>query len=56
MEPEFKVGDYIVPVIPRKGVEGIITKIDNKNYYLRIMRGTAILPISSQVIYKLKNE
>lgn len=56
-ELKFKVGDTIVPIIPRKGVEkGVVTRVDDKNYYLRIMRGTAILPIGSQVMYKLLNE
>lgn len=55
--PKFKVGDTIVPVLPGRGVEwGIVTKVDNKNYYLKIMRGAAIIPISSQEVYKLKKK
>lgn len=56
-KPKFKVGDTIIPVLPGRGVEwGIVTKVDNKNYYLKIMRGAAIIPISSQEVYKLKEK
>ena len=57
MEPKFKVGDHIVPIDIHKGVEqAVVTKIDDKNYYLKIMCGTAIIPIGAQINYKLKNQ
>lgn len=53
---KFKAGDTIVPIFPGRGVErGVVTRVDNKNYYLKIVRGIAIIPIGSEVIYKLEN-
>lgn len=55
-KPKFKVGDTIIPVEPNMGIErGTVKRIDKKNYYLKIMCGMAIIPIGSQVIYKLEN-
>lgn len=51
----FKVGDKIVPKELHRGVENAtITRVDDKNYYCKILCGTAILPISSQDCYKLE--
>lgn len=48
MEAKFKVGDHIVSKIPNRGLaRATITRIDDKNYYLKILRGTAILPIGA---------
>lgn len=56
MEAKFKVGDHIVSKIPNRGLaRATITRIDDKNYYLKILRGTAIFPIGAQVSYKLEN-
>ena len=56
-EAKFKVGDTIVPKEGYRGLEkAVVTKIDEKNYYLKILCGTAILPIGAQVNYKLKKE
>lgn len=56
MEAVFKVGGHIVPKIPNRGLErATVTRIDDKNYYLKILRGTAVLPIGAQVSYKLEN-
>lgn len=56
-EPKFKVGDLI---IHKKGYRGldkaVVTRVDDKNYYLKILCGTAVLPIGAQVNYKLLNE
>lgn len=55
VKPIFQVGDHIVPKEPRRGIEhAVVTRIDSKNYYLKILCGTAIIPISSQVSYKLE--
>ena len=57
MEPKFKAGDTIVPIIPHTGIEcGTVTRVGMSNYHLRVMCGTAIIPISSQDNYKLKEE
>lgn len=56
MEAKFKVGDRIVPKISNRGLErATVTRIDDKNYYLKILCGVAILPIGAQVGYKLEN-
>lgn len=56
MEAIFKVGDHIVSKIPNRGLDrATITRIDDKNYYLEILCGVAILPIGAQVSYKLEN-
>lgn len=55
-KPKFKVGDHIVPSDYHIGLShGVVIKVDDRNYYIRILRGTAILPISAQVNYKLEN-
>lgn len=54
---KFNVGDIIVSKEGYRGLEkAIVTRIDEKNYYLKILCGTAILPIGAQVNYKLKEE
>lgn len=56
MEAKFKVGDHIVLKIPNRGLErATVTGVDDKNYYLKILCGVAILPIGAQVGYKLEN-
>lgn len=56
MEAKFKVGDHIVPKYPNRGLEkATVTRVDDKNYYLKILCGIAILPIEAQVSYKLEN-
>jgi hypothetical protein len=56
MEAKFKVGDLIVPKYPNRGLnKAIVTRVDDENYYLKILCGTAILPIGAQVNYKLEN-
>ena len=56
MEAIFKVGDHIVSKIPNRGLErATITRVDDKNYYLKILCGVAIIPIGAQVSYKLEN-
>lgn len=57
MEAIFKVGDHIVSKIPNRGLESAtVTRVDDKNYYLKILCGVAILPIGAQVSYKLENQ
>lgn len=57
MEAKFKVGDHIVPKISNRGLDrATVTRIDDKNYYLKILCGIAILPIGAQVSYKLENQ
>ena len=57
MEPKFSVGDTIVSNEGYRGLDkAVVTRIDERNYYLKILCGTAVLPISSQVMYKLLNE
>lgn len=57
MKTKFKVGDTIVPEIPHRGVEeGTVIRIDDKNYYLKILCGSAIIPIKAQEYYKLKDK
>lgn len=52
---KFKVGDIIGPVVPNMGVEeAVVTRVDGRNYYLKILCGTAIIPIKAQRNYKLK--
>lgn len=56
-KPRFKIGDHIVPLVPHMALEdAVVMRIDNKNYYLKILCGMARIPISSQVSYKLKTE
>ena len=57
MEAKFSVGDTIVPKEGYRGLDkAVVTRIDDKNYYLKILCGTAILPIGAQVNYKLLKE
>lgn len=52
----FKIGDVIVPKEYHKGIEkATVSKVDDKNYYLKILNGTAIIPITSQTNYKLES-
>lgn len=54
-EPKFKPGDHIVPNEYHRGLDhAIVTRVDDKNYYLKILCGTGIIPISAQVNYKLE--
>lgn len=56
MDAIFKVGDNIVPKYPNRGLDrATVTRVDDKNYYLKILCGIAILPIRAQVSYKLEN-
>lgn len=53
----FKIGDHIVPKEGCRGVDhATVQRIDDKNYYLKIMCGIAIIPIGAQVSYKLEND
>lgn len=57
MEAKFKVGDHIVPKYPNRGLDkATVTRVDGKNYYLKILCSIAILPIEAQVSYKLENQ
>lgn len=57
MEAKFKVGDHIVSKYPNRGLDrATVTRVDGKNYYLKILCGIAILPIGAQVSYKLENQ
>ena len=54
--PIFKAGDEIVPKKFHIGIRNAtVIGIDGSNYRLRIARGIAIIPIESQVHYKLKD-
>ncbi len=54
-EPKFKPGDHIVPNEYHRGLDhAIVTRVDDNNYYLKILCGTGIIPISAQVNYKLE--
>lgn len=56
-KPHFKPGDTLVPKPGYRGIEqSTVTSVDDKNYYLKIPCGTAILPISAQVNYKLNKK
>lgn len=51
---KFKVGDHIVPREYYRGIDrATVTRIDDKNYYLKILCGIAIIPITAQAYYKL---
>lgn len=55
VEAKFKVGDNIIPKECYKGIDhATVTGVDDKNYYLKILCGTAILPIGAQVNYQLE--
>lgn len=57
MMPKFKPGDHLVPSDYHVGLDhATVLRVDEKNYYLKIMRGVAILPITAQVNYKLLKE
>lgn len=56
-KPKFRVGDSIVPIQPGRGIEkAVVTRIDGNSYYLKIMHGIAVIPISSQAVYKLDKD
>lgn len=56
VEAKFKPGDHIVPDQYRKGLEKAeVIKVEDGKYYLKIVRGIAILPIGAQVNYKLQD-
>lgn len=56
MEAKFKVGDHIASKYSNRGLDrATVTRVDDKNYYLKILCGVAILPIRAQVSYKLEN-
>lgn len=55
-EAKFKVGDRITRKPCCGGLEKAeVTRVENGKYYLKIVRGTAVLPISAQVNYKLQD-
>lgn len=64
--PKFKIGDYLEPVEIGRGfnnayVMGIYTSKTGKwkgqeMYLLKIMNGTASIPVSAEVNYKLKKK
>lgn len=55
METKFNIGDHITAIEFSKGIESaVVTGIDDKYYYLKILRGTGIIPISAQVNYQLE--
>lgn len=57
MEAKFKAGDHLVSILKGRGLEETtVIDVDSQFYYLKIVRGIAILPISSQEMYKLKNQ
>ena len=50
----FKVGDVITPIEGYSGFEEArILRIDDKNYYLKIVNGTATMSIKAESCYKL---
>lgn len=54
IEAIFKPGDHIVPKDYYRGIDrATVSSVDNNNYYLKIMNGSAIIPISAQQYYKL---
>ncbi len=54
--PIFKAGDEIVPKKFHTGISNAtVIGVDGRSYRLRIVRGIAIIPIESQVHYKLKD-
>ena len=55
-EAKFKVGGHITRKPYCRGLEKAeVTMVENGKYYLKIVRGTAVLPISAQVNYKLQD-
>lgn len=55
IEAIFKPGDHIVLKDFCRGIDhAIVTSVDDSYYYLKIMNGSAILPISVQQYYKLE--
>ena len=57
MKPIFKVGDHITAKEGHTGLKkATITRIDDKNYYVKIVRGMGVLSIGAQVNYKLDEE
>lgn len=57
-DSKFNVGDDIVLKDYHRGFEGgKVLKVDDRYYYIRIIRGIARVPISSiDENYKLKNQ
>ena len=56
-ETKFKVGDCITHDIDRPGLdEAVIYRVDDNNYYCRIICGKAIIPHTVEDNYKLKNK
>lgn len=54
---KFKAGDCIVHNKFSKGLDKAeVLKVENGKYYLKIVRGVAILPISAQVNYTLQTQ
>lgn len=58
---KFKKGDHIVPVDSYQGFENSkvidIFEIDGKKFYkLKILCGTATIPVSAEDYYKLKEK
>lgn len=56
---KFKKGDQIVPTESYQGFEnatvtGIIKQNGKQYYTLRIIQGTATIPVSAEEFYKLK--
>lgn len=54
-KPKFSTGDIITPIIPRQGIENLtIVNSDDNFYYCKMLRGRAIIPVSSiETQYKL---
>ena len=58
---KFKVGDIITPAEYYHGFEdakvtGVIEKKGKQHYILKIINGTATIPVSAEVNYKLKTD
>ena len=58
---KFKQGDELVPIIRGRGFEnakvlGIIEENGKQYYSLKIVNGTATIPISAEENYSLKEE
>ena len=58
---KFSIGDIITPVECYHGFDnakviGIEEKKNRQYYVLKIMNGTATIPVSAEINYKLKTE
>ena len=58
---KFKQGDELVPIIRGRGFEnakvlGIVEENGKQYYSLKIVNGTATIPISAEENYSLKEE